>query len=141
MYELKLQGDPNLYLKAQEVTQDDEVTDIIRAMFEVVTKHEGVGLAANQVGVLERIILIQTAGFRQVFINPKIVKRYPGKGQSREGCLSHPGVEVKIKRTKRIVVEGFDEYWRPIKRNLVGLPSYVVQHEIDHLNGINIVGK
>ena len=141
MFELKLQGHPSLYQKAIEVPKHEDVTDLIRAMFEIMVSNNGAGLAANQVGSLQRVIFVQTENLKQVFINPKITKRYSSRKQSVERCLSHPGAEVKIKRANRIIVEGFDEAWRPVKLNLTGFNAFVVQHEIDHLNGINIVRK
>lgn len=101
----------------------------------------GVGLSANQVGELKRIIVIHADGFKQVIINPVIIKTYGGKSTQKEGCLSSPGLQVVKVRFKQIIVEGFDENWKPIKRKLKGLAARCVQHEIDHLNGVTINDK
>ncbi len=139
MMHIRKQGDPILKTVALEVPEGENVNELISAMFLTMRKNNGVGLAANQVGELKRVIVIGIDGFQQEFINPVITKRYGNKGKSVEGCLSFPGQVVKMKRYKRIIVEGFDRDWQPIKRKLKGFTAYCVQHEVDHLNGITIV--
>lgn len=101
----------------------------------------GVGLAANQVGETKRIILVNTGSVRQFLINPVIVKKYGGTIMSTEGCLSFPGRRVRVVRNKQIIVEGFSPDWKPLRFKFQGLNAIVVQHEVDHLDGITCVDK
>lgn len=133
------QGSPSLSAVCREVSPEaPHINLAINAMWETMYANKGIGLAANQVGLLDRVIIIDVNGLRQVFINPIITKKFGGTAMSREGCLSFPGVIVKKLRYKRITVEGFDQDWNPIVFKLKGLNAYCVQHEIDHLNGVTI---
>ncbi len=136
---LKSSMHPALVSTAILVEHGTNETKLLDAMWALMYSSKGAGLAANQVGILKRVIVVHAKGFKQEFINPVITKRYGGKTMSREGCLSYPGLEMRISRYKNIVVEGFDGNWNPIKRKLKGLAAYCVQHEIDHLNGKTIV--
>jgi len=101
----------------------------------------GVGLAANQVGETKRIILVNTANVKQFFINPVVVKKYGGNIMSTEGCLSFPGRRVRVVRARRIIIEGFSPDWKPLRFKFNNLNAVVVQHEVDHLDGITCVDK
>lgn len=98
----------------------------------------GVGIAAVQVGILERIIIVKINGEFITMINPVIVKKSQQTKISEEGCLSFPGKMVKKKRNYRITVEYADLDLNPQLVKLSGLASFVAQHEIDHLNGLHI---
>jgi len=93
------------------------------------------GLAANQIGELDRIIYIKDIGF---VVNP--VLEVLGKAQrtSREGCLSVPGKVVPMVRHYRVRLTGSDQWGKPFSRKLKGLLAFVAQHEVDHLDGITI---
>ena len=137
--EIVTQGHPALSTVAKEVPFGEDCSDLIVDMWAVLSDTTGIGLAANQVGVLKRVILINTNGFVQEIINPQIIK---GSGKfkiSLEGCLSFPDKHVKLKRESMVTVIGYDKYWVPVKKKCRALLANVVQHEIDHLNGINIV--
>lgn len=140
---LSLKGYQHPALKsiAKDVEEGTDVWELVCSMWELMYRSNGVGLAANQVGVLDRVIVVHANGFRQEFINPVITKRYGGRVTNKEGCLSFPGVLSRMMRSKQIVVEGFDRDWKPIKRKLKGLAAYRVQHEVDHLNGKTIITK
>ena len=127
-----------LYRVAEKVNKDDDVSSLIVNMIRIMQDNKGIGLAAPQIGISKRVIIVGTNNLRLVIINPIITKRKLGTTLSEEGCLSFPGLLKKIKRDKQIVVEGFNESWEPVKRKLRGLDSFIVQHEIDHLNGITI---
>lgn len=86
----------------------------------------------------KRIIVVNVNQLKQEFINPVIVKTRGSKTLSVESCLSFPGIQVKMWRYKDIIVEGFDRDWTPIRRKLKGLNACVVQHEVEHLDGITI---
>lgn len=129
---------PALALTSAEVEPREDVSALVGDMWAVMEAGNGRGLAANQIGVLKRVIVVHADSFKQVFVNPVIVRK-AGYGKSEEGCLTYPGVKVRVPRAKRITVEGFDELWRPVQFKLQGLAAICVQHEIDHLNGITIV--
>lgn len=137
MTTLKTFDDIELKQVAEEVPQFEDCMDLIKDMWNVMFQGRGVGLAANQVGVLKRIIVVQNKGFRQVLINPVITKGH-GKLKQKEGCLSFPRLLVNKIRHKQITVEGFNEYWKPVKMRLKGMDARIVQHEVDHLNGVTI---
>lgn len=126
---------------AASIPHGEDVNELISGMWDVMAKHKGCGLAANQVGVLKRVIVVHTNGFSSAIINPVITKESGKLKLSTEGCLSYPGKQVKMKRDNIITVEGFDRDWNPIKKKVRALSSFCVQHEIDHLNGITIVSK
>tara|TARA_R110000744_G_C19357750_1_gene561059 strand:+ start:2715 stop:3143 length:429 start_codon:yes stop_codon:yes gene_type:complete len=138
--QLVAKKDPALKAVCEPVTPGDDVSDIIEGMFKVMRQKLGVGLAAPQVGVTKRIILIEYGATCTAIINPVIIKR-PGKLVTSigEGCLSFPGKKINIKRNKRVVVEGFNQDWEPIKIDARNLLAFIVQHEVDHLNGVTIV--
>ena len=99
--------------------------------------HGGLGLAATQIGISERVILYKNyARELVILVNPNIVS-YKGRMVSKdEGCLSVPGVRANAERAKVIKVEAFNEYGSPIKIKANGTEAIILQHEIDHLNGI-----
>lgn len=101
---------------------------------------QGVGLAANQVGIDKAMLVADPGNRLYKLINPRIVKRQ-GKSVLDEGCLSVPEVCLKIKRAKKVVVEAQDEEGKPIKVEAEGLLSHILQHEIDHLNGKLIIDR
>ena len=136
---LVYKGHQALNTIAAEVSYREDVTLLINLLWANMTQHRGVGLAANQIGLLQRVIVVHTVAFKQAFINPIITKRYGGQTTSCEACLSFPELyNVPMVRSRQIIVEGFDENWEPVKRKLKGLAAMVVQHEVDHLNGVTI---
>lgn len=140
---LKIQKYPNPVLKkkAEEVKEvNEEVRGLIRDMFETMYANQGVGLAAPQVGISKRIVVANVGDSPRAFVNPKILEK-KGQDFSEEGCLSVPGVFLKIKRIKEIEVEALDEKGKKFKIRATGLLSHCLQQEIDHLNGILISDK
>ncbi len=138
MKEIKTEGALVLGQKAKPVKHGENVSGIVSEMFESMLEAKGIGLAANQVGILSRIIVVNVNGFSTEIINPVITK-WSGKTKlSKEGCLSYPGKLVNIKRDNIITVEGYDREWKPIKKKCRALTAFCIQHEIDHLNGITI---
>lgn len=123
---------------AEEVPHGEDVKTLVNDMRKTMIEAGGIGLAANQVGILKRIIVLKTPKFKGAIINPMITNNTKDRINSNEGCLSFPGLIVDRKRFNKITVEGFDENWKPIKVNVNGLSSFCLQHEIDHLNGIVI---
>jgi len=131
--------DPRLRTRAQPVAQ---VTDATRAliddMFETMYDAPGIGLAATQVNVHERILVIDLSEDQsqpQVFINPEVTVLDPELGEYDEGCLSVPGFYETVNRPRRVRVSALDRNGEPFTRELEGLLAICLQHEIDHLNG------
>lgn len=137
MLMLQKQPHPALALPADGVPQGENVRGLIGSMRAEMYIHKGIGLAANQVGVLKRVIVLDVSGFRLNLINPRIIKRYGGTTTKREGCLSVVGQHLKV-RHRKIIVEGYDENWQLQRRKLKGLTAACVQHEVDHLDGVCI---
>lgn len=127
---------PTLRKKSKEITKISKRMKILaKNMLETLYDAPGVGLAAPQVGVLERIIVVDVGEGPIVMLNPEIVS---GEGEMRdvEGCLSVPGRNEYITRAQNIVVTGLDLNGKKVRRDASGLLARVFQHEIDHLNGI-----
>lgn len=134
--EIKKYPDKVLKKKSEEIKEiTQEIKEIVLDMIETMEKNEGVGLAAPQVGILKRIIAVQTETGPKVFINPKILKKSAEKIIDEEGCLSVPGIRLKIKRAKSAEVKAIDEGGKEVLVKAEGLLARVFQHEIDHLDG------
>jgi len=132
-------GDPILRKKCRLVEEVGSAErNLILRMFTIMREHEGIGLAAPQVGIERQIIVIDTGEELLDLINPQILG---GKRESSltEGCLSLPEIFVSVKRSTRITVEGLDRYGKKVRVEAKGLLARVIQHEVDHLNGILIV--
>jgi len=100
--------------------------------------HKGIGLAGPQVGVLKRIIIADIGEGLFTLINPEIIEKY-GQERLEEGCLSLPSIQVAITRNYTTLVRGIDSEGKEIELEVNDLMSRVVQHEIDHLNGVLII--
>ncbi len=139
---VKIYPDPVLRKKASEVKGiSPEIKKLAEDMKETMLKKDGVGLAANQVGELKRIIAVQTEGEPAVFINPKIIKRSKETEKMEEGCLSLPGIWLEVKRARDVEMEALDLEGKRINIKAAGFTARVFQHEIDHLNGVLIIDK
>jgi peptide deformylase len=131
---------PILRSKTQEVPQvTKEIKKLIKDMQETMIKEEGVGLAAPQVGRTERLCLARINGKITGLINPQITWRSEETKVDEEGCLSLPKIYVKVPRAIEITVEYLDESGSAQERRLSGLDARIVQHELDHLEGVLIV--
>jgi peptide deformylase len=131
--------DPRLYKKAALVTEiNDEIRTLVRDMAETMYAAPGVGLAATQVDVHKRVIIIDTSETRNtllVLINPEIVER-EGSVEAEEGCLSVPGIFDKLTaRAERVVVRALDRAGQSFELEADGLLAVCIQHEMDHLEG------
>jgi peptide deformylase len=135
------QEHPALSTVSTPVPHGEDCFTTITDMWDLLRKSKGCGLAANQVGITKRIILVATPHFTGAIINPVITKLSGNKKASREGCLSFPNQQKKISRDGLIVIEGFDENWVPIKKKVRALTAFAFQHEIDHLNGVTIMER
>ena len=107
-------------------------------------QERGIGLAANQVGYSRKIFVMDVSNEKenpQVFINPVITTKNNIKMGDMEGCLSCPGIEVKVKRSVSVNLEWLCEHGKEQHKTFYHLPSRVVQHEMDHLNGKLIIDE
>ena len=121
---------------------DKKIKKLVDDMFETMYKNNGIGLAAVQVGVLKRVIVIDIENEGKfVLINPKIVSFSENKTIMQEGCLSVPDGQYSVERPERVVVEYTDLDGKVNKIETGGLLSKCFQHEIDHLNGHTIVDR
>jgi len=136
---IRLFGDPTLRKKANFVKQITPLhRDILSKMARTMYAQSGIGLAAPQVGINEAMIVVDIGSGLYKLINPKIVKR-EGIQIMEEGCLSVPGVCIKIKRAKKVMVEAQDEDAKPLTLEAQDLLACCLQHEIDHLKGRLII--
>lgn len=110
------------------------ISSMIQAMYE----HKGVGLAAPQVGINEQIFVVDIGDGPFAMINPSLIKKR-GSEIMEEGCLSVPGILIKVKRPKNIIIQYLDENNTSVERECSDLLARVILHEIDHLNGRLIV--
>lgn len=135
---IRQEGDEILKKKSKEITEvDDRIRELLDDMVETMHKYDGVGLAAVQVGILKRAIVIDIGDENGIIklINPVIIKT-KGKQRVEEGCLSFPNKFVKVERPNEVVVEGLDEYGEKITIKGKELLAQALLHEIDHLNGV-----
>ena len=114
---------------------DAAVRQLVDDMFETMDASRGVGLAANQIGVTQRVAVIDAEGQRFAMINPRLVE-VEGKATAEEGCLSIPDIFADVTRPERVVLEALDAEGKPFRFEAGGLVARAVQHEIDHLDGI-----
>jgi len=139
---IKKYGDPILKRKAEGVKEiTAELKELILNMIETVKKEKGVGLAATQVGISKRIIIVDAEKAPMAFINPEILDKSKEQETEEEGCLSLPGLFLKIKRAKEIEVRAKDIDGKDIEFKAEGLLARVFQHEIDHLDGILFIDR
>ncbi|NLD68788.1 MAG: peptide deformylase [Limnobacter sp.] len=131
--------DPRLHRVAEPVREvDEEVRTLVRDMAETMYAAPGVGLAATQVDVHRRVVVIdvsETKDDLKVFINPEIVASSEDYKSYEEGCLSVPGVYDEVERPDRVTVRALGLDGQPFTIEASGLLAVCIQHEIDHLNG------
>jgi peptide deformylase len=129
--------DPVLRRKAKRISAlDAKIQKLIDDMLETMPAASGVGLAAPQVGVSLRLVVIGLPGEEpMVLVNPEVVKR-TGEREVDEGCLSVPGYRGKVKRSEAVTVKARDREWKQCRYKGTELLGQVLEHEIDHLNGV-----
>ena len=140
---LRYEGDEILKKKSREVEQiDDRMQELIDDMIETMHKYNGVGLAAVQVGILKRLLVIDLYDDTGVIvmINPIIIKE-KGEQEVDEGCLSFPNKFAKVIRPKEVVAEYTNREGKRMKIKAKDLLAQAICHEVDHLNGEVFVDK
>ena len=134
-------GDPVLRKKAKGVRKvTPDMRGLIESMAETMRENNGIGLAANQIGEPIALAVVDLGEGPTVIINPQIVER-EGEQVSVEGCLSLPGLHGDVRRAQRIKVKARNRQGRPVIIEAEGLVARVLQHEIDHLNGVVFVDR
>ena len=131
-------------MRAHDVERfDDDLARLVERMTRLMVDASGVGLAANQVGVLRRVLVLQAREDEpaKALVNPRIVERSDATAVADEGCLSLQGVLVPVERAVNVTVEGHDVSGRPVKLELHDLGARVFQHELDHLDGVLVVDR
>ena len=142
--EIKKYPNPILRKKSKEVKEiTPEIKQLAQDLIETMLKSEpeGIGLAAPQVGVSKRVIAVAAESGPAVLINPEIIKKSREKEFMEEGCLSLPKVWLDIKRPKEVDLEALDINGKKIKMRTGGVFAKILQHEIDHLDGILIINR
>jgi len=135
---LVLYPDPVLRSVCDPVaTFDSTLRDLADEMLALMHQHSGIGLAAPQVGLRQRLLVASIENRPFVLANPDVTDS-SGPGHSIEGCLSLPGVQVNVRRPERIRATGYDLHGRRRSFAAAGLWARVIQHELDHLNGVLI---
>jgi peptide deformylase len=138
--------DPALRLKAGEVEDfDDSLQELVARMARLMREANGVGLAANQIGVLRRVFVYQIADEEPLvaLVNPRIVTTSEELASDEEGCLSigAASIVVEVERPAAVTIEAFSQTGEPLRVDVEGLAARVVQHELDHLNGVLIIDR
>lgn len=134
---VRYQGDECLRKNCREIkTVTPRILQLIEDMFETMYEHYGVGLAAPQVGILKRVVVIDIQeGEPLVLINPVITEQ-SGEQTDDEGCLSFPGKVAQVTRANHVICKARNERFEEIEVEAQGLLARAIQHEVDHLNGI-----
>ena len=137
---------PALRHKSKPLSRiDADFKKIVREMFDLMYEHKGVGLAANQVELPYRFFIINLEGDPAkapefVFLNP-VISRRSGTVEKEEGCLSFPEIYAEISRPGSVEVKALNDKMKPVEFRAGGLLSRVIQHELDHLNGILFIDR
>ncbi len=146
--EIKILGDPVLRTPAAEITDfGDEVEALAEDMLETMYRASGVGLAGPQIGLSERIIVIDLGGAEDehpgpvALVNPRVVEASKKTDRAPEGCLSIPGMEEVVERSESVTVEAVDPRGKSLRFEASGYFARALQHEIDHLDGILFIDR
>lgn len=141
--EIRKYPDPTLRMKARSVREITEgILKLAEDMVETMKANKGIGLAANQVGFLHRVIVVDGLGKEgpMVILNPEIVQ-FEGEETREEGCLSIPGYFELLTRFRKVKVRGLDLEGKEIDFECDGIIARAIQHEIDHLEGILFIDR
>jgi peptide deformylase len=135
-------GDPVLKTRAALVESFDEsLVRLTQDMLGTMRDNEGVGLAATQVGRLKRVLVAAVEDDECVIVNPVLTDRSETTETATEGCLSLPGIQVDVERPTAVTVSGQDVSGRPLQIEASDLLARVLQHEVDHLDGVLILDR
>jgi len=136
---------PSLRERSVEVAPAEITTPEFQAFLDKLAQtmevEDGIGIAAPQVGVNKRAIIVKLSKAREALINPEIIKTSEALIETEEGCLSVPGVYGMVTRPKRIRIKALDRTGRRIERDMKNMDAVVTQHEMDHLDGVLFIDK
>lgn len=118
----------------------EDLPELIERMEQIMRDANGVGLAAPQIGILQRIFVFDAGDGFQALVNPKILQTR-GQQLGVEGCLSIPGLQGDVLRADEVVVKAYDQFGRPVRLRGRELTARVIQHELDHLDGILFIDR
>jgi peptide deformylase len=140
--EIRTFGDPVLKTRAAPVDSFDEsLVRLTEDMLVTMRENEGVGLAANQVGRLKRVLVAEVEDEEYVIVNPVLTDMAETTEQGPEGCLSIPGIQVEVERPTAVTVSGQDVSGEPLRIEASDLLARILQHEVDHLDGVLILDR
>jgi peptide deformylase len=140
--QIRQYGDPVLRMRAADVESfDEELARITGRMTELMHDADGVGLAATQIGILRRFFVCTLDGEDRVLVNPVVTPVGDETEADDEGCLSLGSIRVPIERALRVEVEARDAAGEPVSLSLEGMDARVVQHELDHLDGVLLLDR
>ena len=140
--QIRQYGDPVLRMRAADVESfDEELARITGRMIELMHDADGVGLAATQIGILRRFFVCTLDGEDRVLVNPVVTPVGDETEADDEGCLSLGSIRVPIERALRVEVEARDAAGEPVSLSLEGMDARVVQHELDHLDGVLLLDR
>lgn len=135
-------GDEILRQRSREITVfDEKLKLLVEDMFETMEHENGVGLAAPQVGLLKRVIVVCVDGKNKYAVINPVITKTSGVQCGAEGCLSVPGQSGYVERPKKLVIEGFDADGNPLKIKADGFLAVAFCHETDHLDGVLFIDK
>ena len=135
-------GDPVLKTRAAPVeTFDDSLARLTEEMLATMRENDGVGLAANQVGRLKRVLVASVEDEDYVIVNPVLSDASETTEPGQEGCLSIPGINVEVDRPTAVTVTGQDASGEPLRIQAQDMLARVLQHEVDHLDGVLILDR
>lgn len=138
---LRIEGDSILRKRSREVEKiDDRLLELLDDMLETMYENDGIGLAAVQVGILRRAVVIDIGEGPMKLINPVIIKK-TGNQIFTEGCLSVPGKNGDVERPEKVIIEYMDENGEHKTLEGEGLKAVCFSHELDHLNGVLFIDK
>jgi peptide deformylase len=140
--QIRQYGDPVLRMRGGEVESfDEELARITERMVELMHDADGVGLAATQIGILRRFFVCTLDGEDRVLVNPVVTPDGTDTDVEDEGCLSLGPVRIPVERMSRVRVEARDAAGEPLSLTLEGIDARVVQHELDHLDGVLLLDR
>lgn len=147
--DIVMMGDPVLRTEAEDVTAfDDDLRRLVRDMFETMYHADGIGLAAPQIGLSKRVLVVDLRREadgeepeRVALVNPVVTWESPETEKQSEGCLSIPGLEEVVLRPAAVRIEGFDPDGNEVEVEADDLFARALQHEIDHLDGVLFVDR
>jgi len=140
--DIKTFGDPVLKTPAAPVeTFDESLARLTQEMLATMRENDGVGLAANQVGRLKRVVVASVEDEDYVIVNPVIDDSSTTTERGPEGCLSIPGINVEVDRSTAVTVSGQDASGKPLRIEASDMLARVLQHEVDHLDGVLILDR